>query len=553
MATPIEVVAEAQVLKTSETEVMTLNACTMNETTAGRIAKLVTREEFRALSRSGSTIFLPSTIFPNNDRRVTIEESNMVFDTLHLITGRVCSRDSEEDQRELHCIVNSILDEARRYTRSRICQQKDVEACQHWEWRMKGRIVESYADINEVLKCKWTTNRATMIQQCHDLMHGMYQTKKSIGWFSQGLQGFLDLKRIQLYKTNRAGERVILERNDVGRLLSFAKQARAKINRDRNSILWRCQGIQIFSGKRGKLAKNHHNRTPVNKYDGGCDGYYIDNGNKDEHAKNTLATLMSSGHTNDELIEMLNKMKTANEATTTTPVVVQHGRTQEEQTTIQRIEDGTVLQHNTNNQANTASIPKTVEIQHRRTKVQGSTTEHNLLQTSVQQQTKEEYEAEGRAFINALRDNGKEKDTKRNDELDTLSLDLQTETHHLVDERPTAAGLKEDKSDAERKKNSPTRNNDNASSSEATDTDVSSAAVSPTNLRQKNMIQLKNLMKPKPKPKNKQKKKGETKEPKQGTRRSPRGSPSTMEAETKGNKKMNSTGKTSTARRALQV
>ena len=585
----------SEIVRTEETETAS-NEISANETTTERIARVVLREEFRPLNQAGNTIFLPSNIFPNNDRRVTVEETNEIFDTLHLITGRVCNRENEDEQRELHTIINSILDEARRYTRTRICQKRDVEACQHWEWKVNGRIVESYKDIDEVLKSKWTTTRGTMIQQCHTLMHGMYQTKKSVGWFSEGVQGFLDLKKIKLYKTKPSGEKVLLERNNVGRLLSFAKQARAKINRERNNLLSRYQGIKIFSGKRARVTKNHTNKKQVNKFDGGCDGYYIDSTDAKEHARSTLASLLSDGHTEEELVEMLDVLKRNKKSLPTTNAVQKEGRASQgtrdallgmkqlyrrnlpeqskEEYESQNAAFLNALQDDDEDQRKQKAIPTTVAIREETTEFQATANDmmdRNQDHTRYQvQQSSEEYEAQGVAFLHALKNNNDHKNENReaasvtatatvqqqkkgesntttNNALDSMTLDLQTEGNHVVDDGVHAGDTKGNAYN-QNEYYSPQRSTANESSNDSTETEYSSS--SPSNLRQKNFAQLQDKLKPKKRQKKKKKNERNNKrEPRQGTRQSPR----TTTETTDDNKNIERMGTTTNARRALQV
>ena len=273
--------------------------------TADRIADVIVEEEFLPLSKTKEIIFLPSNFFPNTHRKLTMDQTAKVFDVYHKITGRVGDKNSDEEQLYLNEVMNGVLEEARRYTRTRICKARDIAACRHWEWRVDNKIVTNYNDIDQVLSSRWATTRATMIRQCHSLMHGMYQSKKAAGWFSEGIQQFLDLKKIQLYTTDKNGTRNTVPKNCVGTLLSFAKQARTKINKGRNNTLRRYQGIMIFSGKRGNGIKTHKNKKPVSIFDGGCDGYYIETNLENQGARQTLQTLLSEGHTKAHLIEIL--------------------------------------------------------------------------------------------------------------------------------------------------------------------------------------------------------------------------------------------------------
>ena len=478
-------------------------------TTAYKITELVVTEEFQPLSRARKTIFLPSTIFPNTDRRITQEEANSVFHTLHEINGRVCDEKCEADRKELRDALNSVLDETRRYTRTRICQPKEVEACRHWGWKTNGRLVESNDDIDAILRSKWETNKATMIIQCHTIMHGLYKSKRSIGWFSKGLQRFLNLKRIKLYTTDAHGNKKILEENNVGRLLSFAKQARTKTNRDRNSSLNRFQGIQIFSGKRAKFATDHTDRKQVNPFDAECHGYYIETKSRPNNAKKTLASLLSEGHTEKEILELIREIKREGVASIPATVNVNEAETQED-----------------------TRPPKAVG----KRMSSGSTQKKN---------SREAYEAEELAFKNAL------KGGTDGAEVDSLSLDLEMDDDILLGPlSPTKIVM--DKQMNIRKEDSPRGSNGNASSDGGTETDYSSS-VSPNNVRQKNINQLQHFLKPKEKKKEQKKGTQKKKEATQGTRRSPRNSTVNHDSskECKGDVEL--PNKTPTARRALQV
>ena len=473
--------------------VETIPDTAMQPTTAERISRMVLTEEFQPLSKSRRTIFLPSRIFPNTDRRITMEESNTIFESLHEITGRVCDKNSEADRKELRDALNSVLEETRRYTRTRICQPKEVEACRHWEWKTNGRLVESNDDIDAVLSSTWEANKATMINQCHTLMHGLYQSKSAIGWFSEGLQHFLNLKKIKLYKTDAHGNKKILEENNVGRLLSFVKQARTKSNRDRNATLKRFQGIQIFSGKRAKFAKDHTNRKPVNKFDGGCHGYYIETESRPQNAKKTLASLLSEGHTEEELVEIMRQIK----------------------------------------KERSTSIPATVHVNHETFQMEVGlpTTAMGLPTMAAGLQTM----ATGQ-------------------ELDDISINLQLDDNDIVMGTPLSTKLIKENQKSTGDDFSPRRNNDEESSKENTETEHSEpSVVSPNNVRQKNMMTLQEKLKPKEiKKKKRNKKVTKTNEATtQERRRSTRNSPTNEDQREKDLEDANN--KKTPARRVLQV
>ena len=492
-----------------------------------RVERVILEEEFKPLSVSGETTFLPSIIFPNTDRRVTLEETSKHFNVFHTITGTVTDPNSKEDQERFRDTINGILDETRLYTRSRICKERDISACRNWEWKVNGKLVNSYEDIELVLSTKWTSGRATMIEQCFQLMHGMYQTKKASAWFCEGLQGFMQLKRIKLYTIERDGSRKILPNNNLGRLMSFAKQARAKTNRDRNKTLKKYQGITIFSGQRSRGKKQHPNSKPVRMYDYGCDGFYIEDRVEPRNASATIKSLLEDGHTKNELISIINS-----------------------------VDDG-----------KSAKIPKTVSVKMANQVARTSATKQDINETIEERGMNTEqvdFQKTNEEFQRALMGDGEGGLNISRNELDGIKFDLLGEHVDIVDtqqggqastkptgrtstqENNTTAGSStyNKKNDND---NSSKQSQDNNSSSVSTVTEYSSGTTN--NQGKKNFKQLVENLKPKPK-KQRVKKPKEKKKPTKGIRSSPRRSPGKNDDGTEGDKDGT---EHSTARRSLKV
>ena len=499
-----------------------------SRTQEGDIADVMMQQEFLPLNKEGKTIFLPSKLFPNIDKNVTVNDTKNHFEILHHITGTVCDERSEQDQEKLRDIINGILDEVRKYTRSRICKEREIEACRHWEWRVEGNLVNSYEDIDEVLRSKWVTGRADMIEKCHTLMHGMYQGKKAITWFSEALQRYLDLKRIKLYTTEKDGTRKILPQQNLGRLLSFAKQARARTNRDRNKTLQKYQGIMIFSGKRSSAKKKHANTKPVNKFDVGCDGYYIDSTDNQDTLTDSLEMLLKEGNSKADVMSALNQ-----------------------------IEDRRV-----------ARIPNSVSVSNSTRKRNPPSRIDRIIQEQLL--SDEQYKQEEETFKAALMGDGEPKMDDSQDPFESLALDLHMVGTHVADQSPKKKRAEKTKkkentvvkpwrsakspsrSVQPRTTTSPTSSVGNDSSGGSTVTEISLSSVSTANRGHKNLAQLKAALKPKQNKKKKQKPK-QKKSLTPGSRQSKRLTP-----ESKGDKVPNDNGKhnmktQSTARRTLEV